>query len=178
IARVEEGDVPGCVPWRGDDLEAADAVTRPEEDAGQRLQRRPRARQLPLDDMLAGVDPRVELRHVHLDLVAEPFAQLVEGADVVAVPVRKRDPRDRPAGRRGSLDQVARAARQRRVDEREAALLAHEVRVDEPRACELDEVLGELTRAHAVPSLTVVRVPGERRLEQMTVRTASSVFLT
>ena len=75
--------------------------------------------------------------------VAEPLLQRVERADVVAVAVRQRDPADRSAGRGRGGDQRVGGAAERRVDEREAVVLADEVGVDEAQPGELDQVGGE-----------------------------------
>ena len=65
----------GGVAGAGDHLEAADAIAgRRARRPGRSLQLRPGAGQLALDDLLAGVDPRVELGHQHLHRVAELLA--------------------------------------------------------------------------------------------------------
>jgi hypothetical protein len=50
-----------------------------------------------------------------------------------------------------------------RIDEREAVVLAHEIRVHEPQPRELDERRGDLTYVHGRRNLRPV--PGERRFE-------------
>ena len=101
-----------------------------------------------VDDAFSGVNARVELTEQHLEDRTEPLTQMVDGPDVVAMSVRQGDPPDRPAGRTGGGDQCIGATRQRRVDERQPVILADEVSVDESKARELDEVLGQRLGAH------------------------------
>src|SRR5947209_8981050 len=137
----------------GDDLEAADAIARLQEDVRPGLQLWPATRKLALDHVLAGVNPRVELGHHHRDSVAELLLERVERADVVAVTVGERNPSDRSARRPRGGDQAVGGTADRRVDEREAVVLAHQIRVDEPHASELHEVLGYRGALHGHAAL-------------------------
>jgi hypothetical protein len=150
VARVEERDVTRRVTGAGDDLEAPDAVARREPDVGHGLQRRPASGHLALDDLLARVDAGVELRHQHLD-PGQPLLQRVERADVVAVAVRQHDAPDRAAGLLRGRDQVVGCAAERRVDERDPVVLAHEVGVDEAQPRQLRQVRGDEGALHGVP---------------------------
>src|SRR5690349_23735602 len=146
-----------------DHLEAADAVAGLEEDIGLGLELRPGARKLVVDDVLAGVDARVELGHRDLDVAVQQTAELVERADVVAVAVGERNAPDPATGLLRRVDQRLAAARDGRVHEREAVVLAHEKRVHEAQPRELDQIRSELTYAHGRRNLPPV--PGERRFE-------------
>ena len=103
---------------------------------------------------LAGVDLGVELGHQHRHVGAEPLAQRVERADVVAVTVGEGDPPDLAAGLAGGRDQIV-GGPHRGVDEREAVVLAHEERVDEAKASQLEQVVGHALGFHA-PIVTAV----------------------
>jgi hypothetical protein len=109
------------------------------------------------------MDAGVGLGHRDLDPAVQPGAELVERAHVVPVPVGDGDSPDRGAGLRRRAEEGVAAVRNRRVDEREAVVLAHEECVDEAQSRELDEVRSELTNAHGGPNLRPV--PGERRFE-------------
>src|SRR5207253_4164735 len=98
VAGVQERDMPGCVAGRGDHLQAPDALAGRHAYVGDRLDLWPAAGHLALDDGLAGVDARVQVREEHLHRVAETPLQRVEGADVVAVAMGQRDAADLIAG--------------------------------------------------------------------------------
>ena len=118
--------MPRRVTRRGHDLEVADPLTAEQPHVGHCRDRPPEAWQLALDDLLAGEDARVGVAHQHLD-VAEPLLELVERAGVVAVAVRQRDAPDLATGVTSGRDQrVGPSPADRRVDEREAVVLAHE----------------------------------------------------
>src|SRR5438093_7307969 len=121
-----------------------------EQTVGLRPKLRPAPGELPFDDLLAGVYPRVELRHEDLGGVAETFSQGVQRADVVAVAVRERDPANRPARARRGGDELVGRASQRRIDERETVVLADEEGVDEMKPRELGEVLRDRRQPHRV----------------------------
>jgi hypothetical protein len=74
------------------------------------------------------MDLCVDLRHQHLDRVAEPLPEGVERADVIAVSVRQRDPPDLSGG---SRDQLLGGVQHGRVDECQAVVIDDEVRVHE-----------------------------------------------
>jgi hypothetical protein len=139
------------VSGRLDHLEAADAIARRQEHVGPRLHVRPGARELAVDDVLARMNLGVQLGHRDLDRAVEALAELVERADVVAVTVRQGDAPDRGAGLFCGPEQRITAPRDRRVDEREAVVLADEKRVHEAQPRELDEIRGDLTYAHRRP---------------------------
>src|SRR6185312_4583068 len=116
------------------------------------------ARQLALDDRLAGEDAGIHVGHEHLNRPAQPLLQRIERADVIAVAVRQRDPPDRLARFLRGSDQRPGASAERRVDQREAVLLANEVGVDETPTGQLRQVLREYCGPHLVsrPCLLIV----------------------
>ena len=79
----------------------------------------------------------IQLGHQHLDGTVEALLQRIERADVVTVAMGQCDPADRFAGElRGGDERVGTAAR-RRVDQREAVVLANEKGVYDVQTCEL-----------------------------------------
>jgi hypothetical protein len=77
---------------------------------------------------------------------------------------------------RGGENGVA-ATRDGRVDEREAVVLAHEIRVDETQPRELDQVPGDLTHTHGSRNLHPSPAIGGSN-QMMLAFVASSVLLT
>ena len=150
IARVEERDVAGTVTRAGHDLEAADPVAGRKPHVRHRFDLWPTARQLALDDRLAGEDAGIHLGHEHLNRPAQPLLQRIERADVIAVAVRQRDPPDRLARFLRGSDQRPGASAERRVDQREAVFLANEECVDETPTGQLGQVLRECCGPHLV----------------------------
>jgi hypothetical protein len=140
VPRVQEGDVARGVTGAGHDLETADPLAR-EKAPGPAAQLRPVALQLPLHNLLAGVDAGVDVAQRDVHALAEPGSQLVDGPDVITVTVGEGDAGDGCAGPRGGADQPVRAARQCRVHEREAISLADKVGVDEAHPRELNEIV-------------------------------------
>ncbi len=169
--------MPGRVARRADDLQAADAVAGLETHVRRRFEVRPGARQLPLHGLLPCVDAGIELGHRDLQLAVEPAAQLVQRADMVAVPVRERDAPDRRARLRRGVEQRASTAWDGGVDEREAVVLPHEEGVNEAQPRELENGRSELTRAHGGRKVRPSPARGGSK-QMMLALAASSVLLT
>ena len=87
IARVQKGDVPGCMARSEHYLEASHAVAIDQPEVWRSLEFWPRSRQLPVHDVLACVNAGVELGHEHLHQLAQALLQRVQRADMIAVAV-------------------------------------------------------------------------------------------
>ena len=98
----------------------------------------------PRNDLLPGEDASIKLAHRYLDVRTESIFKRVERADVVGMAVSESDPLDPPARLRGSPDQGIGGPAERRINEREAIVLADEVGVDRPESGELKQVIIEL----------------------------------
>jgi hypothetical protein len=138
VTAVEEGDVPGRVARRRDDLERADHVTGREGARRAGLGARVAAPQLGLrlagiEGLVLGQQARVAGRDEDLD-ARQGRGDVVERADVVSMGVGQRDPHDRRAELLGGPQDRSGAARNQRVDEGQPVLFGHEVGVDEAEA--------------------------------------------
>jgi len=135
VAWIEEGDLAGGVSGGGVDLERADPVAVRERPRRPGARARVAAAQLGVrlsrvHHLVLGEQPGVARGDEHRG-VRQGGGQRVEGADVVAVRVRERDPDDRRAQLRGGGEDLLVRAREHRVDQREPVVFPHEVRVHE-----------------------------------------------
>jgi hypothetical protein len=147
VAGVAEGDMTRTVTWCGNNFEAADYFAAGQARVRYCLHLRPAARQPALDD-LTGENASVKLAHRYRDIRTEPVLKTVERADVVEMTVRECDPLDLAARLGGGCYQPIGGSGERRINEREAIVLANQLGVDRSKSGELQQVIAKLGDPH------------------------------
>jgi hypothetical protein len=148
VAVGAEGDVARTVTWRGNNFEAANRFAAGQASVRWSLHLRPTARQPALDDLLAGEDASIKLAHRNLNVRTESILEGVKRADVVEMAVSESDPLDLAARLRRGCDQTIGGSAERRINERKAIVLAHEVGVNRAKSGDLKQVIAKLGGPH------------------------------